>query len=305
MTGFWRGWPLTVALLSVLIFAWGGNYTWVKVALEDSGPLTFNALRYSGAVVVIGIGLCLAGRARDLIPVRGEAGFMAMIGLLQITVMTGLTTVAMLWIEASRTVLIAYSMPIWAMIISLLVLREAITWRMVLGATLGLCGLGLLTDVVGMEWASGGTLIGSAIALTATLGWALGSVLYRLRQWRSNFWQQVFWQLCSAALTMSLIALVLESDEPITFSPEYVAIVVYNWLVPTSLGFWCWARALTRTSATAAGQFLLLSPVFGVFLSHVVLDEPLHPALLSSALLILAGAFLSLRRQSVHKTGVS
>src|SRR5829696_9018853 len=44
----------TVGYLAFLAFAWGGNYAWTKLALADSGPWAFNALRYLCASIVLG-----------------------------------------------------------------------------------------------------------------------------------------------------------------------------------------------------------------------------------------------------------
>jgi len=286
---------VTLGYLSVLVFAWGGNYTLVKIALEDGGPLTFSALRFCGAAVVIAGAMLLFGRGRQLLPYRGERMALAVIGFFQISVMTVLTAIAMLWIEAGRTVLIAYSMAVWAMLFSVPLLGERISVRLVFGTALGLGGLVVLTEPWQMSWHEREVILGSTIALLGTIAWALGAVLYRRQVWQSPFWSQVFWQIaCGGALT-TMAALVLEFDEPLTLSSSFTAILVYNWLLPTSLGFWCWARALSRTSATSAGQFLLLSPVFGVCLGYWVLDEPLSPSLLASAVLIILGAFLSLK----------
>ncbi len=70
-------------------------------------------------------------------------------------------------------------------------------------------------------------------------------------------------------------------------------------MVPSILGFWCWARALDRVPVATASQVLLLSPVFGVLLSAAVLGERLGPALAASAALIISGAILSYWRRPV------
>ncbi len=284
--------------LVVLVFAWGGNYTWVKIALTDVGPWTFNALRYGGAALLLGVLLAIHRGPRELLPYPGERLLLAMIGLLQITAMTGMTAVALQWVEASRVVLIAYSMPVWAMLIGLATQHERIDWRVVVGAALGLIGLLALFDPRRMNWLDGSALLGSGAALLGSLGWALGSVLYRVRRWHSSFWQQVFWQVATCALAMIVIAAIVEPGFRIDPTPSLLAIVVYNCLVPTALGFWCWAQALTRVSASVAGQVLMLAPLFGMLLSHLVLGEPLDSGISLSAACIVGGAWLSLRRSA-------
>src|SRR5581483_4551967 len=77
-----------LAYLAVLIFAWGGNYTWMKMALADIGPWAMNFARYALGIGLIATALIFAGRTRELIPVRGERIELACIGFLQAAVIT-------------------------------------------------------------------------------------------------------------------------------------------------------------------------------------------------------------------------
>jgi drug/metabolite transporter (DMT)-like permease len=282
-------------LLLALVVIWGGNYTWIKLGLRNSGPWTFNAFRYGSAVLMLAGALLVRGGPQALLPARGERLLMAVIGFLQVAVMTGGTTLAMTRIEASRTVLIAYSMPVWGLALSALLLRERVTWAALLGLALGIAGLCLLSAPWAMDWTSASSVIGSALALAGTLGWALGAVIYRSRAWRTALWTQVFWQIAIGAVPMVLGALLLERT-PFRPTAAYAAIMAYNGLVPTILGYWCWTRAIDRISVPTASQVLMLSPVFGVLLSAIMLGERLSLTLLASGLLIVAGAVLSYMR---------
>ncbi|MGE5512428.1 MAG: DMT family transporter [Bacteroidota bacterium] len=282
-----------LAYLAVLIFAWGGNYTWMKMALADIGPWAMNFARYALGIGLIATALIFAGRTRELIPVRGERIELACIGFLQAAVITGATAVALQWIEATRTVLIAYTVPIWTMIFSLLVLRERPTRAGVAGTLVGLAGLAVLTNPHAMQW-NAATIPGTFAALIGAIGWSLGSVLYRRRPWRSTFWQQVFWQLATTTLATGVGWFVLERGHSIRPTATLGVLIVYMAAAPTVIGYWCWSQALSRLSASAASQVLLLSPVFGMLQSHIVLGEPLSPALLAAALCIVAGAWITL-----------
>jgi O-acetylserine/cysteine efflux transporter len=78
-------------------------------------------------------------------------------------------------------------------------------------------------------------------------------------------------------------------------TPQLLAILGWNALVPTILGFRAWAKALERLPVTTASQVLLLSPVLGVALSALALGERVTPSLLLAAALTLAGSLLALR----------
>jgi drug/metabolite transporter (DMT)-like permease len=292
---FRRDQPVTLVTfwyLAFVAFAWGGNYTWTKLALGDCGPWLFNALRYGLAAALLGAVLFFRRTGTPALPFPGERLAMMVIGLLQIAIMTGASTLALTMIEASRTVLIAYSMPIWGMLLSFVILGERVTRPMLGGIVLGFAGLALLCAPWSMDWTSGSALLGSGLALGGTLAWALASVIYRMRRWKSDFWSQILAQLLAAVAVLAPAAFLLER-QPVTYSTTLGAVLVWNAIVPTIIAFYCWARALDRLAVPRASQFLLMSPVFGVLLSAVVLDEALTPALVVSGALILLGAVLS------------
>ena len=285
----------TVLLFTVLITAWGGNYTWIKIALRDSGPWAFNALRYALAVLILGGALAASRRWRELLPVPGERLQLALIGLLQIAMITGLSTLALERIEAGRTVLIVYSMPIWAILLTAGFLQERVRLASIVGVLLSFLGLCLLLSPWALDWSRPTVVLGSVLALCGTIAWAVGALLYRRRRWQSDFWSQVFWQILTAAIVTVMGALVFERAI-FHFTTSYGVILIYNAIVPTVLGYWCWSQLLGRMSVPRASQVLMLSPGFGVLLSAAVLDEPLTITLLTSSILIIAGAVLSYRQ---------
>ncbi|MEM6549633.1 MAG: DMT family transporter [Pseudomonadota bacterium] len=291
---------ISVGYLSFLVVVWGGNYTWVKIAVRDIGPLWFNGLRFGLAALVFAFIALALRRGAILLPARGERLRLAVIGLLQAGLLTALTALAMRWIEASRVVLIAYSVPIWALFWGMLILGERPTAMGLLGAGLGIAGLVILTDPSGMSWHAN-TLPGMLAAFVGVLGWGLGAVLYKRWTWQSPFWSQVFWQMFATASAMLLLAPLLEPIGEVTWSAEMLTVALYNAFVPLLLGFFCWMQALSRISAHAAGQILILAPIYGVFQSHLVLGEPLSKGLLLACALVIAGAVLTLRGQAARR----
>jgi drug/metabolite transporter (DMT)-like permease len=160
---------------------------------------------------------------------------------------------------------------------------------------LGIAGLAILTDPLNMDWRTA-TLPGTLVALIGVNGWALGAVLYRRRKWRSGFWGQVFWQLAATALAMAVLAPLLEDVAEIRLTSPMLAATLYNAFIPILLGFFCWMQALSRIPAHAAGQIMVLAPLYGVAQSNWVLGEPLGPGMLAACLLVVAGAWLTLRK---------
>ncbi len=281
--------------LALVVFAWGGNYTWVKLGLEDMGPWSFNAWRYGLAAAALGAWLLLSQGPRAALPLPGERVGIAVTGLLQVGVMTACTTLSLDRVEASRTVLIAYTMPVWSMLFGRAIAGERAGTPALMPATLGLTGLALLFSPWSMDWSTRDALIGSGLALVGTWSWAGGALLYRRRAWRSPMWSQVSGQLLPSAVIMACLALLLETRAA-TATPQLIAVLGWNALVPTIIGFRAWANALERLPVATASQVLLLSPVLGVALSATVLGERVTTTLLAAAALTVAGSLLALRR---------
>jgi drug/metabolite transporter (DMT)-like permease len=279
-------------LLLFVIGAWGSNYVITKIAIATNGPWAFNAFRYTTAAVFLAAWLSYQKGWRALIPARGEFGRIALTGLLQISVTTSSTNWALTHIDANRTILIAYSMPVWALFFGFVISRHLVTLQSVVGLALGFGGLALFCAPWSMDWTSYDTLAGSGAALLGAVGWALGAVLYRRSSWNSSFGQQIFLQVLTAALTALVCAAAFE-HRPVLLDTHYVQIVLYNALVPTILAFWFWAKILTLIPAATAGQFVLLSPILGILLGSLVLGEAITPMLIVSAALILGGALLA------------
>jgi drug/metabolite transporter (DMT)-like permease len=283
---------LLAVLLLVVIGAWGANYVVTKIAIRTNGPWAFNAFRYSLAAVLLAAWLCYQKGWRYLVPARGEFGRIVLVGLLQISLITSSTNWALTHIDANRTILIAYSMPIWALFFGFFLSRDLVNLQSIISVALGFGGLALFCAPWSMDWSSYDALAGSAAALLGAVGWALGAVLYRRFTWTSALAQQIVLQILASAVVALICAFAFET-RPIVLDTHYALIVLYNALVPTILAFWFWAKILTLIPASTAGQFVLLSPIVGIVLGSLVLNEAITPMLVVSAALILGGALLA------------
>jgi drug/metabolite transporter (DMT)-like permease len=77
--------------------------------------------------------------------------------------------------------------------------------------------------------------------------------------------------------------------------------VAFFGLLATGYGFSWYYEGVKAIGPTKAGVFINLVPVVAVVLGHVLLDEPLSPALAVGGALVLAGVWLTNRRQALVK----
>ncbi|MER1966380.1 DMT family transporter [Castellaniella sp. GW247-6E4] len=287
---------VTAALAATVIIAWGTNYPLLKLAVQDMPPLTFSALRSLGGAVIVAL-LILGGRLGPLLPPKEERVRFAVVGILQFALVIGLATVAMLVLPAGRTVAIIYTMPLWAALFDMLLLGRRLTPRQVLGIAVSLAGLLLFLDPMVLAWGDPGVPLGTALVLTAAVGWGLGAVLYKSYQWKASFLSQTLWQLLTSGVVFVVLALVLENPLESRFTVNLVLILLWNFIVPSAVAIWAWSRVLDRMSPSVAGQMLMSTPFVGIVASAIIFGEDIPPVFAASTLLIIVGGVLVLLRQ--------
>jgi drug/metabolite transporter (DMT)-like permease len=286
--------PIVYVYLAVIVVTWAGNWPLMKLALTEAAPLQFVLVRLAGAIALLAP-LLLAMRA-PLLPVHGERLGLLWVGCLQVAGFLIFGIVGLAIVPAGRAIVLAFTMPLWAIPVGLWLWPEVLGRRQLAGAAVGFVGLVLFMNPSLVDWTDERALAGNGLLLLAAICWALGSCLYRRRPWRSPFWTQTFWQLAVSTVPTAVIALRPTMSEPIHWSTGLVLILAYNWIVATALGYFLWNKILTMMSAAVAGQVLALTPVGGYLLSSAIFGGAVSGDVVVSIVLIVAGIILTLRR---------
>src|SRR5689334_19871938 len=157
-------------LLGALTFAWGFNWTAMKLALAEVPPWTFRSLCLGLGSAVLFAALRLGGQR--LAWPRGQWRRLWLLALLNISGWNMLVAFGVGMIPSGRAAILAYTMPVWAVPRSVWLLSERITGRKLFGLALGLGGLTLLLGEAFLNL--GAAPVGSLLVLGAALSWALG-----------------------------------------------------------------------------------------------------------------------------------
>jgi drug/metabolite transporter (DMT)-like permease len=284
---------LAFVYLAVMILTWAGNWPLMKLALDAVPPMMFVLLRLVSSLVLIAPAL-VAARQR-LLPLRGERLSLASVGGLQVAGFLICSIIGLDLLPAGRSIVLAYTMPLWAIPIGLFLWPEPLRRSQLVGAAIGFAGLVLFMNPGLVDWRSLRVLAGNVLLLLAAIAWALGSCLYRRYAWRSSFWAQTLWQLAVSTPPVAAIAAGMGAG-PVHWSPALVAILAYNAVVTTALGYFLWGKVLSMMPAATAGQVLTLTPIGGFALSLLIFGGAPSADVLVSIALIVGGIFVTLRR---------
>jgi drug/metabolite transporter (DMT)-like permease len=286
--------PVAYVYLAAMVLTWAANWPLMKLALGQVPSFLFVLLRLTGSLALIAP--VLVATRQPPVPASGERLGLFWVGELQVAGFLICSIIGLSIMPAGRAIVLAYTMPLWAIPIGLFLWPEPQGRNQLIGAGIGFAGLMLFMKPGLVDWRSARALAGNALLLLAAILWALGSCLYRRRAWRSSFRVQTFWQLAVSIFPVAVGALIVGIGGA-RWSPAIVAILVYNCVVTTALGYFLWGKVLSMMPAATAGPVLTLTPIGGFLLSLLMFGGRLSADVVLSIVLIVAGIFVTLRRE--------
>ncbi len=254
-------------ILAGLTLAWGFNWTAMKVALAEVSPWAFRSLCLGGGAAVL-FGVLRASRLPLAVP-RAEWPRLALLALVNITSWNILIAYGVALIPSGRAAIIAYTMPVWAVPLSVWLLGERLNARKLLGLTLGLGGLALLLDVANLRTAPVGTLL----VLGAACTWAIGTVLQKKYPLSVPAAVYTAWIMLIGGVPIFVVALAADLGSHPRISTEAWLAIAYNVFVAFAWAHWAWIKIATSVSVTVFSLSMLVIPVVGVISGMLFLGE--------------------------------
>jgi drug/metabolite transporter (DMT)-like permease len=278
--------------LVVTAFGWALNWPMMKLLLQQWPPLFARGLAGVLAAAILAA-LALARRERLKVP-RAAIPRLVFASFTNVFAWMGFGTMAMKYVTVGEGALIAYTMPIWAMLFAWPFLHVRPTLRDVAALVLGLAGVALLLGAGGFAFGTG-KLIGVALALACAVLFALGNVLNGKALPMPPL-VVVAWQVGLGCLVMLVLGVALEHPDYGAITALGIACFVYMTLVPMGLCYLTWFETLRRLPPTSASTGMLLVPVIGVVSAALILGEPLGWRELAAMALTLGGVTLALHK---------
>ena len=128
--------------VAVLTLLWGCNWPVLKMGVTEIPPLTFRSLTLPFAALGM---LAVARASGDSIRVpRALWGKVATLAFFNIARWNGFVLFGLQQLPAGRSAILAYTMPVWSVLLSLVLLSEPLSGRRIAGMALGMLGMGVL-----------------------------------------------------------------------------------------------------------------------------------------------------------------
>lgn len=278
-----------LALLLFTACSWGLTWPQAKYLLGELPPFTARAVPNT-AGVLFAFAVALASRER-LWPPRGQWVWLTVYGMLNYGLFSVFTTLALFWLKASEAVIITYTLPVWAGLLAWPMLGERPTVRRIVAMVLALSGVALLVGVDG-DVASWHTLPGVLCGFLAAWLFGLATVVAKRHPLRMPPVAGVAWQAAIGVIPLIVLAM-FEHPNWNRLTPLGLGAFVYIAVMPLTVAYLAWFRALRLVPASMAATTVLISPTVGVLSSALLLGDPLGPRQLVALTMTLGGVALA------------
>jgi drug/metabolite transporter (DMT)-like permease len=204
-----------------------------------------------------------------------------------------------LWIEslnrtsvASSVVLVAMN-PIFVAALSPLILREKVSWRIVVAVALGVIGA---VVIAGPQLRSGGATIGNLLALGGAA--CAGGYLMAGRRVRQRLSLTSYIYIIYGVAAVLLVALTLAGGFRFTgYKPQAYLFILLMALGPQLIGHTSFNWALRYISAPAVAMAVLGEPIGTTLLAWLILKSPPTAYEILGGVIICAGIYLAISDQ--------
>ena len=273
--------------LLIVIVAWGLTWPVNKVVLATLSPLWAVTLR--SAIATVALFALAAWRGRISPPPRQDLPVLLSITLLHMLGFNLLASWGLGLVPAGRSVILAYTTPLWVAPGAALILREPLTLRRAVGVLIGLAGLVTLLNPLALDWRDRDVVLGHLAILAAALLWALSILHIRAHSWASTPFALVPWETLLTTVILIPFTLGAVPPSPGDWSAQFLVLLLYLGVVGTAVAYWATATASRHLPAVTTSLGLLATPVVSVVTATLWLAEPLTLSLVLAIVLVLGG----------------
>jgi len=288
-----------VLLIMIGVF-WGLNWPAVKFILSEIPPWSLRAIGLTcGAILLTGLAVALK---QSLRPNRAERLPLLVTGLLSVLGFNVFTAFGQLHTQTSTATIIAFTMPVWATVFSMLFLHERLTPLRLASLVVGISGLALLVS----EDTSGfvDKPLGPIFMMAAAVSWAAGTVVLKSRVWSIKPVPQAAWMLGVSAPFAIIAGLVTEYNGQVVMpSAAVIATMSYHILFPMVICYAAWSILVGRLPASVASMGTLLVPVVAVASAAILLGDVLSWQKIGALVLVLLSIILTFARPKAAQPG--
>lgn len=288
--------PILVWLL--LCIVWGTTWIFIKLGLNDLPPISFAALRFTVACLIL---LPILFLQKIELPQGKKIWTIILItGILQFCFNYGLLFWGEQYITSGLAAVLQATIPAFGLVLARIYVGESITGLKILSILLGLSGVAVIFReqlVLHGQMA----FLGSLAVVVGAFGAAYASVLTKAKGQSQHPASLVFWQMLVGQIPLWLVGLTFEGN-PFNFrwTLQAVICVLFLAIVGSIVAFWLYYWLLSKIDVSKAMMIAFVTPLVAVFVGSFF-GEKLYLQTLFGGILILLSVLLIILKPILQK----
>jgi len=255
--------------LMALTLMWGINWPMMKFSLRELSPLYFRALTMTGGALWLYSYYRFKGLR--MMPAGAEWRSVVMLGLPN---MLGWHTMAILGVKelaSGRAAILGFTMPIWTVLLSVLVLGERLTRRVGFAVVAVALAIGLLT--FNEFTALSGRPLGIIWMELAAMLWAIGTLMMRRARLTLPIETLTVWMMILASSCLWLIAWLNEPWPSWQFSGLMWGSLSYGILINYGFAQTLWSGLARHLPPATSAMSIMAVPLVGTLSATLIVGE--------------------------------
>ena len=288
--------PLLVWLM--LCIVWGTTWIFIKLGLGDLPPISFAALRFSVACLIL---LPILFQRKIEFPKGKKIWTIILItGVLQFFFNYGLLFWGEQFITSGLAAVLQATIPAFGLLLARIYVGEQITGLKIVSILLGLSGVAVIfREQLFLNGQM--AFLGSLAVVVGAFGAAYASVLTKAKGGGLNPASLVFGQMLAGQIPLWLVGLSMEGN-PLDFRWTWQAVicVLYLAIIGSIIAFWLYYWLLSKIDVTKAMMISFVTPLVAVFVGSFF-GEKLDTQTFMGGILILLSVFLVVIRPILQR----
>jgi len=287
-------------MLVLLCLIWGVTWPIMRIALYEVPPLSMRTVTAALGAMTLYAACRFQGRSLHVARARDWL-HLTIASLLNIVAFTVFGSFAQLTAATSRVAILAYTMPIWAVLLAWPLLGERPSRVQTFALMLCIAGLGTLIYPLAETKIQPGIWL----ALLTGVSWAAGTVYLKWAQIKADPMGVATWQVTIAFFITGAFMLTFEGGLHFGAADTKALLATASTgFLANGVAYGLWFAIVRRLPAATASLGVLGSPVIGVVASMLILGErPTAADYIGFALIFAASAcVLSARKAPVAAT---
>lgn len=185
-----------------------------------------------------------------------------------------------------------YLAPILVILASPMVLKEKLTPKKILCIIVALMGMILVSGVAEAGFSGMAELKGIMFGLGAAFLYASVILMNKMMPGVPSYDKTIF-QLSLASIALLPYVLLTENWESVSLTPMALALLLVAGIIHTGIAYWLYFGSMDHLPSHTVALLSYIDPILAIFLSVLLLREPMTMAAGIGALMILGAAYIS------------